>query len=346
MYKDGGDPFNPHESLLYQMQYLFGQLQESEQQAVSPLGLCHAFKDLDGKPTDVRVQDDSGGFVQKLLDRLCMSCKATPFEHAIPRVLGGELCHELIGRGDCTHYRDRSEEFYGLQVEVQNKRTLADSLAAFIEGEVLEGGNQYKCDSCNKKVDTLKRTCIRKLPPTLFFTLKRFQLDYNTMETIKLNDRLDFPPLHRHAAVLQGGHAHSGPTAPTRRPKRRVRERTRVTARRVRVVARLRRRRRRWEEERGAEYYQYVLRGVVVHTGSANGGHYYSFIQERGDSGDDADGRWLKMNDSVVSFFDPADIPDECFRRSGGGAGHGAWDQQGRTGAGVRTIPQCLPRVL
>ena len=82
-YKDGGDPFNQHESLLYQMQYLFGQLQESEQQAVSPLGLCHAFKDLDGKPTDVRVQDDSGGFVQKLLDRLCMSCKAlrssTPF---------------------------------------------------------------------------------------------------------------------------------------------------------------------------------------------------------------------------------------------------------------------------
>ena len=309
-YKDGGEPFNPHESLLYQMQYLFGQLQESEQQAVSPLGLCHAFKDLDGKPTDVRVQDDSGGFVQKLLDRLCMSCKGTPFEHNIPRILGGELCHELIGRGDCTHYRDRSEEFYGLQVEVQNKRTLADSLSAFIEGEVLEGGNQYKCDSCNKKVDTLKRTCIRNLPPTLFFTLKRFQLDYNTMETIKLNDRLDFPhyidmrpyckvalptPADRtnHTAKAAGEGKEEGEGKASE--GRKVEEKKEA------------------EEERGAEYYQYVLRGVVVHTGSANGGHYYSFIQERGESADEADGRWLKMNDSVVSFFDPADIPDECF---------------------------------
>merc|ERR1712024_205037 len=26
-------------------------------------------------------------------------------------------------------------------------------------------------------------------------------------------------------------------------------------------------------------YYKYRLRGVVVHTGSANGGHYYSFIK-------------------------------------------------------------------
>ena len=171
-YKDGGEPFNPVESLLYQMQYLFGQLQESEQQAVSPLGLCHAFKDLDGKPTDVRVQDDSGGFVQKLLDRLCMSCKGTPHEQSIPRVLGGELCHELIGRGDCTHYRDRSEEFYGLQVEVQNKRTLHDSLNAFIEGEVLEGGNQYKCDSVQRASHHSKSIAAathRRLPKFLIF---------------------------------------------------------------------------------------------------------------------------------------------------------------------------------
>ena len=313
VYKDGGDPFNPHESLLYQMQYLFGQLQESEQQAVSPLGFCHAFKDLDGKPTDVRVQDDSGGFVQKLLDRLCMSCKATPFEHSIPRILGGELCHELIGLGDCTHYRDRSEEFYGLQVEVQNKRTLTDSLAAFIEGEVLEGGNQYKCEECNnKKVDTLKRTCIRKLPPTLFFTLKRFQLDYNTMETIKLNDRLEFPhyiDMRPYCKVAMPTPAdRTTNTAKAAEGKEegdgKANEQTQSQKADKREEA---------EEERGAEYYQYVLRGVVVHTGSANGGHYYSFIQERGENGEDADGRWLKMNDSVVSFFDPADIPDECF---------------------------------
>ena len=47
--------------------------------------------------------------------------------------------------------------------------------------------------NCARKVDTVKRVCIRALPPSLFFILKRFQLDYNTMETIKINDRLEFP---------------------------------------------------------------------------------------------------------------------------------------------------------
>ena len=197
---------------------------------------------------------------------------------------------------------------------MQNKRTLTDSLNAFIEGELLEGANKFRCDACKSKVDTLKRTCIRKLPPTLFFTLKRFQLDYNTMETIKLNDRLEFPhyidmrPYCKVAMPTPADRTNNTSTAKAADAKEdgdgkpAAAEQTKAEKKAEEV-----------EEERGAEYYQYVLRGVVVHTGSANGGHYYSFIQERGDSGDDADGRWLKMNDSVVSFFDPADIPDECF---------------------------------
>lgn len=39
------------------------------------------------------------------------------------------------------------------------------------------------------------------------------------------------------------------------------------------------------EDEREAkhppEYFKYQLRGVVVHTGSADSGHYYSFIDNR-----------------------------------------------------------------
>lgn len=29
------------------------------------------------------------------------------------------------------------------------------------------------------------------------------------------------------------------------------------------------------------EYFEYELRGCVVHTGSADSGHYYSYIQDR-----------------------------------------------------------------
>lgn len=55
------------------------------------------------------------------------------------------------------------------------------------------------------------------------------------------------------------------------------------------------------------EYYKYRLRGIVVHTGVADGGHYYSYIQDRGTD------KWFEFNDTWVSDFKESDIPDECF---------------------------------
>lgn len=58
------------------------------------------------------------------------------------------------------------------------------------------------------------------------------------------------------------------------------------------------------------EYYEYKLTGIVVHSGTADSGHYYSFIQDREHP---ENGRWLELNDHIVREFDPADIPQECF---------------------------------
>ncbi len=46
------------------------------------------------------------------------------------------------------------------------------------------------------------------------------------------------------------------------------------------------------------EYYNYILKGVVVHLGYADSGHYYSYIQERKDGG-----KWFQFNDTVVRNF-------------------------------------------
>lgn len=55
------------------------------------------------------------------------------------------------------------------------------------------------------------------------------------------------------------------------------------------------------------EYYQYKLKGVVIHMGEANAGHYYSYIQDRDSES------WFEFNDSRVSKFDIADLDDKCF---------------------------------
>ena len=48
----------------------------------------------------------------------------------------------------------------------------------------------------------------------------------------------------------------------------------------------------------------YTLVGVVVHSGQANGGHYYSFIRERNETGVPTGRRWLRFDDTEVTEFD------------------------------------------
>ena len=55
------------------------------------------------------------------------------------------------------------------------------------------------------------------------------------------------------------------------------------------------------------DYFKYVLKGVVVHLGYADSGHYYSFIQERGNK------KWFEFNDTIVRDFDFDDIAEEAY---------------------------------
>ena len=56
----------------------------------------------------------------------------------------------------------------------------------------------------------------------------------------------------------------------------------------------------------------FSLVGVLIHSGTAESGHYYSYIQERSDSSPQ-DRRWVEFNDMDVSEFNPVDIDPQCF---------------------------------
>jgi len=76
------------------------------------------------------------------------------------------------------------EEFFSIDLPVLNKKTMHDALESLIQGDTLAGGDAYRCDKCNAKVDTYKRACIKRLPNTMAFVLKRFELDYETWQTV------------------------------------------------------------------------------------------------------------------------------------------------------------------
>jgi ubiquitin carboxyl-terminal hydrolase 9/24 len=58
---------------------------------------------------------------------------------------------------------------------------------------MLEGDNAYLCEKCEKKIPTLKRCCIKKLPNVLILVLKRFEFNFDTMTKFKVNDYCEFP---------------------------------------------------------------------------------------------------------------------------------------------------------
>jgi len=63
------------------------------------------------------------------------------------------------------------------------------------------------------------------------------------------------------------------------------------------------------------EDYEYILSGVLVHAGVAQGGHYYSFIKDRVPDyqGDNNTCKWYRFDDEDVTPFDPSSIESECF---------------------------------
>lgn len=65
------------------------------------------------------------------------------------------------------------------------------------------------------------------------------------------------------------------------------------------------------EEEKPDWYYQYSLVGVLVHTGNAESGHYYSYIKDRTQGPNH--GKWFEYNDSNIYPFSLDRLADECF---------------------------------
>lgn len=62
---------------------------------------------------------------------------------------------------------------------------------------------------------------------------------------------------------------------------------------------------------------RYELVGMVVHTGQASAGHYYSYIKDRRGSTitNTSYGKWFKFNDTTVEEFNMTEeaMATECF---------------------------------
>ncbi|KAJ0401142.1 hypothetical protein ATCC90586_000242 [Pythium insidiosum] len=256
-----------------ELQRLFVSLTESQRSVLDPTAFALSHRDLDGNPTDLRVQMDADEFFCLLLDRMetfLNRDETTAAKEAAGGFLsdcfGGVLVNQIITEHG--HISEREEKFFALSLDISKTSQLADSLSLFVQGETLDGENAYYCEKMQRKVSATKRVCVKTLPRTLVCHLKRFEFDFDTMEKVKLNDYLAFPeeidmaPFTRDALTTGASCSEA----------------------------------------------MYDLVGVVIHSGTADMGHYYSFIRDRG-----RDKQWLEFNDQTVRPLDPATLGDECF---------------------------------
>ncbi|XP_052775472.1 ubiquitin carboxyl-terminal hydrolase 24-like isoform X3 [Mya arenaria] len=294
------------EGVYYQIQQVFGHLMDSRLQYHEPERFWKVFK-LWGDPVNIREQQDAFDFFQALIDQIDEQLKKSKKEEVFKKKFQGIFTDQKICK-DCPHRYEREEMFTALNLTVKNA-TLQDSLDQFVKGELLEGDNAYYCEKCGEKRNTIKRMYIKNLPPTLCIHLKRFGYDWEANRALKFDDYFKFPWVLDMEPYTAEGMARRDaaeedkdgdePLTPSPRPHADEGPAMEVS----------------FSPE--PRQINYELVGIVVHSGQANAGHYYSFIKERRGTvlNNNNKGKWFKFNDTVVEEFDMTDaaIEAECF---------------------------------
>ena len=278
---------------LYHTKLLFASLSNAGSAPHNPEHFFKTIKDIDGSDLNPLEQRDADEFLARFFDVIEPQIKGTSEEKKINNIFYGSFANQMICI-DCPHRSERIEDFTTISVQVKNKHSLEECLDSFIESEILQGDNAYYCDKCEKKVSCRRRTCIKKLPNIMVIALKRFEIDYETMQHSKINDKVEFPfeikmdkytdkQLEK-SDLLKEMEEMNWSYEDLPEDKKRIHD-----------------------FEYPEEYYSYSLRGVVVHMGEANSGHYYSYIK------DTTTGEWYEFNDTMVTSFDPKDMAEKAF---------------------------------
>ncbi|GMH86528.1 hypothetical protein TrVE_jg4673 [Triparma verrucosa] len=323
---EGGDKDNENaRKMLEELQKTFVSLSSTTSPAYNPRSLVSTSSCLKLE-FDVYQQNDAAEYQTKLFDKL----EGTLGKY--DKKVGKEITNRFqagttmqkICR-ECGLKTNNAEQVcVNVEIPVRGKTEIHEGLDMYCSEELMSGDNKVMCEKCDKKTDTLLRTSMSKFPRCLTVSLKRFDLDYEIWETVKLNSRFEFGlNLNLKQYSIEGREAID------------------------KYVEEMKAKLKEEEQEKGDddeggkegagkdgprlerassfgydpnasgsfdplstlpdEDWEYKLAGVLVHAGVAGGGHYYSFIKDR-DSSD-----WFKFDDEDVTPFDVSRGEEEWF---------------------------------
>ena len=139
----------------------------------------------------------------------------------------------------------------------------------------------YLCEKCKKKITNIKNVLIDKIPNILIIHLQRFAFSYETFNMEKVNSQVNF---EKELNIKKYTVNKDNKDIPL-------------------------------------EYFDYDLQGIIIHSGTAQYGHYYSLTsndmkdKEKNSESVKKD-KWFKFNDSTVTKVDYDSINYDAFGNS------------------------------
>ncbi len=169
-------------------------------------------------------------------------------------------------------YKSTNEEnFFFLQLDIENNHSLDDCLEHFFNVEELNGDNKYQyIDTLGNKSlhDANKFYKFKKIPNILFIQLKRFEYDPNEETFYKKNNGISFKEEIDLSNYLNNKNS--------KRSKKKNKE-------------------------------EYVLYCVIVHSGTAQNGHYFCFVKNFKNN------CYIKFNDTTVYMAEKKEVFNQIF---------------------------------
>ncbi|XP_041445314.1 ubiquitin carboxyl-terminal hydrolase 47 isoform X1 [Xenopus laevis] len=305
---------DPVSSIPYQLQRLFVLLQTSKKRAIETTDVTRSFG---WDSSEAWQQHDVQELCRVMFDALEQKWKQTEQADLINQLYQGKL-KDYVKCLECGYESWRIDTFLDIPLVIRPYGSntafgsMEEALHAFIQPETLDGPNQYFCERCKRKCDARKGLKFLHFPYLLTLQLKRFDFDYTSMHRIKLNDRMTFPDELDMSPFIDmedekspqtdsctdsgaenEGSCHSDQMSNDFSTDDAVDEG--ICLETNSNIEKL-------NKSVAEKNSLYELFSVMVHSGSAAGGHYYACIKSF------ADGQWYSFNDQHVSRITQEDI--------------------------------------
>jgi len=251
-------------------------------------------------PTPIAVQQDATEFVTSFFDQVETRLKGTAQEGLLATVCAGTQVYQKRCT-KCNTISAREETLLMMKVEIKNTTDIYGGLRDSAKEERLDG---VECDVCKEKTTAARRALIGRTPNIFIVNFNRLVFNYDTFQREKINTRVEFPteldiaPYTVAGAAAEAAAAAAAAATATPDAAAAPAPATPSGAAPPAPAS---------PASSGPSDTQYRLVGVVCHMGSADSGHYYSFIRDR------ATGSWHEYNDSIVRTFELSRLEQECF---------------------------------